>query len=239
VGSANTKVFLLLLHRLVEPLRFLFGLVAIPSSVVLSVALTITPAALSLAILATFVSLAASVLSLAPTAILLVTVATLALVVALTVAPSKFGKTVVRVLLFVGVAWHFGLTQGCPVTAAVFLASGLAVPCLLAVAKSARTRTFSIFTASCDLSGGVGAGKSATGGECCLWGTKHDVVYGMLVKLSYRPNALSLPPVLDVLLLVCMRLGLCPVLKLPMGEASPLLLGLETLDFASLVLFSF
>jgi len=61
----------------------------------------------------------------------------------------------------------------------------------------------------------------------------------MLVKFSYQPIVLSLPPVLDVLLLVCMRLGLCPVLKLPMGEASPLLLGRETLDLASLVLLSF
>jgi hypothetical protein len=61
----------------------------------------------------------------------------------------------------------------------------------------------------------------------------------MLVKLFHQPIVMYIPPVLDVLLLVCMRLGLCPVLKLPMGEASPLLLGLETLDFASLVVLSF
>jgi hypothetical protein len=239
VSGANTKFFLLLLHRLVEPLRVLFGLVAIPSSVVLSVAFTVAPAALSLAILAALISLAASVLSLSPAAILFVAIATLAFVVTLAVAPSESGKTVVRIFLVVGVAWHFGLTQGCPVTAAVFLASGLAVAGLLAIAKSAGARTFSIFAASRRLSSGVGAGKSAAGRECRLWGTKNDVVCKMLVKLSYHPFVMSIPPVLDVLLLVCMRLGLCPVLKLPMGEASPLLLGRETLDFASLVLLSF
>jgi hypothetical protein len=239
VSGANTKFFLLLLHRLVEPLGVLLGLVAIPSSVVLSVALAITPASLTLTVLATLISLAASVLSLSPAAILFVAIATLAFVVTLAVAPPKSGKTVVRVFLVVGVAWHFGLTQSRPVTAAVFLSGGLAVAGLLAIAESAGARSFSILAASCRLSSGVGAGKSAAGGECCLWGTKHDVVCKMLVKLSYHPSVISIPPVLDVLLLVCMRLGLCPVLKLPMGEASPVLLGLETLDFASLVLLSF
>jgi hypothetical protein len=163
VSGANTKFFLLLLHRLVEPLGVLLGLVAIPSSVVLSVALTIAPAALTLAVLATLISLAASVLSLSPTAILLVAIATITLVVTLAVAPSEFGEAVVRIFLFVGVAWHFGLTQGCPVTTAVFFASWLAVAGLLAIAKSARARTFGVFAASCRLSSGVGAGKSAAG----------------------------------------------------------------------------
>jgi hypothetical protein len=102
VSGANTKFFLLLLHRLIEPLGFLLGLVTIPSSVVLSIALAITPAALTLAILATLISLATSVLSLSPSAILLVAVATLALVVTLAVAPSKFG-TIVCIFLIIGV----------------------------------------------------------------------------------------------------------------------------------------
>jgi hypothetical protein len=163
VSGANTKFFLLFLHRLVEPLRLLLGLVTVPSVIVLSIALAITPAALTLAILATLVSLAASVLSLSPTAVLLVAVATLALVVTLAVAPSEFGKTVVRIFLIIGVTRHFGLAQGCPVAAAVFLAGGLAVPGLLAVAvaKSTSTCTFGIFAARCGLSSGVGAGKSA------------------------------------------------------------------------------
>jgi uncharacterized membrane protein len=153
----------LLLHRLVEPLGILLGLVAIPSSVVLPVALTITPAALTLAVLATLISLAASVLSLSPATILFVAIATLAFVVTLAIAPSESGKTVVRIFLVVSVAWHFGLTQGCPVTAAVFLSSGLAVAGLLAIAKSAGARSFSVIAASCSLSSGVGAGKSAAG----------------------------------------------------------------------------
>jgi hypothetical protein len=160
VRGANTKVFLLLLHRFIEPFGFFFGLLAIPSSV-LSVVLTITPAALSLAVLAAFFPLSTSVLSLSPAAILLIAIATLALVVAVAIAPSEFRKTVVRILRIIGVALHFGLTQSCPVAAAIFLASRLAVPGLLAVAKSAGTCTVSIFSARYSLSGGVGTRKSA------------------------------------------------------------------------------
>jgi hypothetical protein len=163
VSGTNTEIFLLLLHRLIEPLGLLLGLVAFPSSVVLSIALPITPTSLTLTVLATLISLTAPVLSLTPAAILLVPVASLAFVVALAVAPPEFGKTVVRIFLILGVAWPFRLTQGCPVTAAVFLASGLAVAGLLAIAKSAGTRTFSIFATSGSLSSGVGAGESAAG----------------------------------------------------------------------------
>jgi hypothetical protein len=78
--------------------------------------------------------------------------------------------------------------------------------------------------------------------EKAVFGGPSTTSSAITVSQLYHSSAQCrgyLPPLLETLVLVCIKLGLWPVLKLPMGEASPLLLGLVTRDFASLVVLSF